>query len=615
MITEKVKNLFAFIDFLHSKTTYFVSKKALFVEVLELRKKQDTFRPNENYKERIEFKKIQAEIKDKFHVIEAQTTSIILNKALELNIATTINNPSLNLTAYSDLLDLKRNFEEGDIFQINEAKQKYVEFRTKTDCHFFLQMFFNDLDRDLKEFFDYFSEETEQKGLNFFEKKEFQVDSFEDLITAMKYGVPCFLPVDSNLKPNQNNNNINSESIFLNAKERIDKRPASETKSFALSVYFENISVFIDFYANQAKANNKGLGQKADLFLNKCKNRLMDCDTENELRSLLTDCVKGKEEFYNIINNFYENQYKKEFNFFSFNEQTSFDWQEKQNAITHIKYYLEYKYLVNTVNEKLTAIEKKENYLASYLGLKPEFPFYELDYIPKYYESKRDNYLAERKSLLGRAFVERSEIEIFNKNEIQECVNVINYYSNLFSTRPEILKTHKAFVGKTSYKLWIESLISNETSSYQPITKQNPELTKKLITLKNSETIEKIHSELKGYFPNKEAELLKVLQGEQLSEILLFPHNQNKFVEVFRRLKYNGFLLNTDTETKNWICTTFQFVKKGFAEPQPFNESSVWDNLNKGKGEPTRKERICITEWLPYKSPLQLTRETENEKL
>ena len=156
---------------------------------------------------------------------------------------------------------------------------------------------------------------------------------------------------------------------------------------------------------------------------------------------------------------------------------------------------------------------------------------------------------------------------------------------------------------------------NNEPLPPQPIVKQKPELNVKLITFKNSETIEKIHSELKGFFPNKEAELLKALQGEQLSEILLFPHNQNKFVEVFRRLKYNGFLLNTDTETKNWICTTFQFVKKGFAEPQPFNESSVWDNLNKGKGEPTKKERICITDWLPYKSPLQLTRETENEKL
>lgn len=149
----------------------------------------------------------------------------------------------------------------------------------------------------------------------------------------------------------------------------------------------------------------------------------------------------------------------------------------------------------------------------------------------------------------------------------------------------------------------------------QPIVKQKPELNGKLITFKNNETIDKIHSELKGYFPNKEAELLKALQGEQLTEILLFPHNQNKFVEVFRRLKYNGFVLNTDTETKNWICTTFQFVKKGFAEPQPFNENSVWDILNKGKGEPAKKERICITEWLPYKSISQLTREAENEKL
>lgn len=161
----------------------------------------------------------------------------------------------------------------------------------------------------------------------------------------------------------------------------------------------------------------------------------------------------------------------------------------------------------------------------------------------------------------------------------------------------------------------IDDLIEQKALPPQPIVKQKPELNGKLITFKNNETIEKIHSELKGYFPNKEAELLKALQGEQLNELLLFPHNQNKFVEVFRRLKYNGFLLNTDTETKNWICTTFQFVKKGFAEPQPFNEGSVWRNLNMGKGEPPKKERICITEWLPYKSPLQLTREKENEKL
>ena len=167
---------------------------------------------------------------------------------------------------------------------------------------------------------------------------------------------------------------------------------------------------------------------------------------------------------------------------------------------------------------------------------------------------------------------------------------------------------------KVRYERQFEPKSNIDQLPPQPIIKQKSEQNIKLITFKNSETIEKIHTELKGYFPKKEAELLKALQGEQLSEILLFPHNQNKFVEVFRRLKYNGFLLNTDTETKNWICTTFQFIKKGFAEPQPFNEDTVWNNLNKGKGEPTKKERICITDWLPYKNPKTLEEEVQKEK-
>lgn len=204
--------------------------------------------------------------------------------------------------------------------------------------------------------------------------------------------------------------------------------------------------------------------------------------------------------------------------------------------------------------------------------------------------------------------------EVFLKEQI-ELYTYANHRLNRFGDYANEMfnKYQPVFIEALEY--WKTEFQNLKALPPQPIVEQKSEPNGKLITFKNSETIEKIHSELKGYFPNKEAELLKALQGEQLSELLLFPHNQNKFVEVFRRLKYNGFLLNTDTETKNWICTTFQFVKKGFAEPQPFNKSSVWDNLNKGKGEPTKKERICVTEWLPYKSPLQLTRETENEKL
>jgi len=161
----------------------------------------------------------------------------------------------------------------------------------------------------------------------------------------------------------------------------------------------------------------------------------------------------------------------------------------------------------------------------------------------------------------------------------------------------------------------IEFLKELKSETPTPIEKHNNKLKSKKISFNKDETIEKLHSELKGYFPNKEAELLKVLQGDKITELLLFPHNQNKFVEVIRRLKYNGFLLNNDTEIKNWICSTFNFKKKGFSQPQPFNENTVWDTINKGKGEPTKKERICIADWLPYKSTLQLSREAEKEKL
>ncbi len=151
----------------------------------------------------------------------------------------------------------------------------------------------------------------------------------------------------------------------------------------------------------------------------------------------------------------------------------------------------------------------------------------------------------------------------------------------------------------------------------QPITKQKPEITDKLITFNNTEIIDKLFNELKGFFTNNEAELLKVLQGEQLNKKLLFPHNQNKFVELFKRLKYNGFLLNTPKEIENWICLNFsyQFQKGNIKEVRNFNSSTVHDILTKDKGEPTKKERICMLDWLPYKSHLTLHRESESEKL
>jgi len=151
----------------------------------------------------------------------------------------------------------------------------------------------------------------------------------------------------------------------------------------------------------------------------------------------------------------------------------------------------------------------------------------------------------------------------------------------------------------------------------QQTEKPKPELNEALISFSSTEIIESLHNELKGYFQGKEAELKRALQGKQLQEFMLFPHNQNKFVEVFKRLKYNGFLLSTPKETKDWICSTFtyQYQKGNKKEVREFNTSTVHDILTKDKGEPTKNERICIVDWLPYKSHLTRQREAEKESI
>ena len=55
-------------------------------------------------------------------------------------------------------------------------------------------------------------------------------------------------------------------------------------------------------------------------------------------------------------------------------------------------------------------------------------------------------------------------------------------------------------------------------------------------------------------------------------DILLgcYPHsskitlqsNQNRLVEVFRRLKYNDFIVETSTGIRNWICKNFMYRSK-----------------------------------------------------
>lgn len=101
--------------------------------------------------------------------------------------------------------------------------------------------------------------------------------------------------------------------------------------------------------------------------------------------------------------------------------------------------------------------------------------------------------------------------------------------------------------------------------------------------------------------PDDHDDLKRLLQGELIERRIIFLSNQNRLVEVFRRLKYNGFLFKTSTGIRNWLCNNFLYLSK--TGVRNLNQHTVWDILSKAKGEPSPKSRICKMEWLEYKTP------------
>jgi len=186
MISEKIKNLFLFIDFLHTNIDNFNQYNTVIDESFELDKKRNSLKPRENYKEKTERDKVQTQIEKKFKVIKTNIVEPIKNKATELNVCNFQKEPTYYFNAEEDIHKLKDNFNNEDIEEIVSYKNKYIEYRKSTHRDFItLAFFFNDLDRILKGLFDYFKD-SEQNEFEEFEQKTIQVNSFEEMIKQFK---------------------------------------------------------------------------------------------------------------------------------------------------------------------------------------------------------------------------------------------------------------------------------------------------------------------------------------------------------------------------------------------------------------------------------------------
>jgi len=196
MITDKIKALFQFIEYLHSNIENFKQYDEVINELHLLNKERNELNPQKNFTDKLKYDKVRAEINDKFKVIQENIIQVIQAKANELNICDLNKTETLWNWNSSEIFSLEENFSTDDIPEILQHKSKYLEFRTKTNCDYFLTFFFQDLDRTLRELFDFFKETTENE-FETFETKTIQVNSIREVVEQFEKGHKKFtLPID-----------------------------------------------------------------------------------------------------------------------------------------------------------------------------------------------------------------------------------------------------------------------------------------------------------------------------------------------------------------------------------------------------------------------------------
>lgn len=190
MITEKTKNLFEFIDYLHTNIKSFKQYDDIIFQLQNLDEQRRNLRPRENFNDKLKFDKIQNELNPKFDIIHKNITLPLYKKATELELGYS-NNQKFWQWGLSEIYNLKEDCEEQDIPEILLNKNKYIEFRESTKCNYFNDMFFNDLDRDLKELFEFFKETTENE-FDKFETKPLKVNDMFEVINLLNDGHKAF---------------------------------------------------------------------------------------------------------------------------------------------------------------------------------------------------------------------------------------------------------------------------------------------------------------------------------------------------------------------------------------------------------------------------------------
>ena len=240
MITPKIKALFQFIEYLHSNIDNFKQYDEVINELHLLDKERNQLKPRHNFKDKLKFDEVQAEIEVKFKVIQENILQPIRTKATELNICDLNKTETVWNWNITEIHQLKENFSKDDLPEIFSHKSKYIEYREKTkgEAFFGLWFFFDDLDEILKELFDYFKE-AEHNEFETFETKAIQVNDIGEAVKLFQSGkFSKFTLPNSFLNPSTIQQHTNIEPL---PPQPIDEQKPIKygAKEYALTYIFD----------------------------------------------------------------------------------------------------------------------------------------------------------------------------------------------------------------------------------------------------------------------------------------------------------------------------------------------------------------------------------------
>jgi hypothetical protein len=171
MITEKIKALFQFIDYLHSNIENFKQYDEVLNELHLLGKERDKVRAKKTFNDKLRYDEVQAELVGKLETITQSVAQPLKAKATELEICSFHGNGQSLHVGEGDVEELKRTFDKDDLPTIFDTKRKYIDFRKRTHSTYYsLDFFFRELDELLKYLSDFFKENEDDEFESFTEK-------------------------------------------------------------------------------------------------------------------------------------------------------------------------------------------------------------------------------------------------------------------------------------------------------------------------------------------------------------------------------------------------------------------------------------------------------------